>query len=241
MWHWVWSFVLFLVVVVCLAQPLYAQKNVRTSQHNLNQFSTEQGLSQGNVYQVLKDQDGFVWIATEDGLNRFDGYDFNIFKHDDLDSTSISDNIIWCMTEDAKGVLWIGTNQGGLCRYDKERGNFKSYVNDENKPNSLSQNTVQTIFEASDGKLWVGTHWGLNVFDRHTEKFETFYASSEGRKGLLHNRINAIMETPAHELWIGTAMGISIFSLDGHFIRNIKGSQMPSGNVSNLLLTPSGE
>lgn len=238
------KFVIFQMIGFCLIQILYAQKPSQKTQYNLNQFSTEKGLSQGNIYQIFKDLDGFVWIVSEDGLNRFDGYTFNVFKHNAEDSTSISDNIVWCVEEDSKGVLWVGTNQGGLCKYDKNRGNFTRYVHEDNNDSSLSQNTVEVIFEASDGRLWVGTHWGLNIFDSSTEVFKSIFQDNENQQSLLDNRIYSIIETHNKELWVGTTHGISVFSLSGKHVRNISSDTnhgMPDGKVTNLLLDDLGE
>ncbi|MEP2025239.1 MAG: two-component regulator propeller domain-containing protein [Reichenbachiella sp.] len=239
MYSWFLKIVLFLAISIQLIYSAHSQNFSTKKEHNLYQFSTENGLSQGNIYQIYKDRDGFVWIVSEYGLNRFDGYSFNVFKHDIEDSTSISDNNVWCITEDSKSVIWVGTNLGGLCKYNKEQGNFTRYMNDENDPNSLSQNTVEVIFEDSNEKLWIGTHWGLNIFDHNTELFQRILKMHDIENSLLDNRIYSILETKNKEIWVGTTNGISVFSLEGEHIRNISAAsnnQIPFGRVTNLLL-----
>ncbi len=87
-------------------------------------ISLEEGLSQSTIFAMVQDQQGFLWFATEDGLNRYDGYDFTVYKHDPEDPSSLSDNWILCLLVDKSGTLWIGTREGGLERYDSEFDQF---------------------------------------------------------------------------------------------------------------------
>ncbi|HMR85080.1 MAG TPA: two-component regulator propeller domain-containing protein, partial [Niabella sp.] len=77
-------------------------------------FSTAQGLSQGMINDMLQDKEGFIWIATKGGLNRYDGYSFKVFTNDPQDTTSISSNAVSNLLEDSKGRLWVGTYDGGI-------------------------------------------------------------------------------------------------------------------------------
>jgi ligand-binding sensor domain-containing protein len=81
-------------------------------------LSVEEGLSQGNVNFILKDSRGFLWFATQDGLNRYDGYECKVYSHEPGDAQRLASNYIWTLWEDPKGDLWIGTFGGGLCRWD---------------------------------------------------------------------------------------------------------------------------
>lgn len=236
------QFVLFQVMSVCLVSSTYAHSFSANRQFSLNQFSTEDGLSQGNVYQILKGSDGFIWVVTEDGLNKFDGYEFKVFKNIPGDSTSISDNVIWCVKEDRDSNIWVGTNQGGLCRYNKNQDNFTSFQFAIEDVNSISQNTVVIIEEASDGKLWVGTHYGLNILDKNSLVFKRIHTISE-EKSLLDNRIFSIVEDDKKQVWVGTSLGISIYGLSGEFIRNISSyntADFPDGRVTNMIKSPDG-
>ncbi|NIT61770.1 MAG: hypothetical protein GWN00_37895, partial [Aliifodinibius sp.] len=103
---------------------IYCQAQQLEFQH----YSLEDGLSQTTVYDIIRDRQGFMWFATEDGLNRFDGYEFKVFKHDPLDSTTIAGNIILCLLEDAAGMVWIGTSKG-LCQYNQQTETFMRYTN----------------------------------------------------------------------------------------------------------------
>ncbi|WP_422360170.1 ligand-binding sensor domain-containing protein [Reichenbachiella sp.] len=234
---------LFVLSSVFIFKCVFAQLPGVNQRFNLNQFSTEDGLSQSNVYQIIDDSDGFVWILTDDGLNRFDGYKFSVYKYDPDDSTSISDNKMNCMVEDSNQNLWVGTSQGGFCRYDKNNNNFKCFKYDSQDSTSLSQNTVTGIIESSDGNLWIGTNWGLNIFNPANETNRRIMADSSIVNCLLDNRVYSVLETPNHEVWVGSATGISIFDLSGKCLRRIKGGGrlgLVEGQVRNMIAEKDG-
>ena len=93
-------------------------------------LSLEQGLSQSYVNCILQDRRGFMWFGTQDGLNRYDGYGFTVFKHDALDPGSLSHNTVWALHEDRDGTLWIGTDGGGLDRWEPSTGSFQHLRHD---------------------------------------------------------------------------------------------------------------
>jgi hypothetical protein len=89
------------------------------SEVRFERISVEQGLSQNTVSSILQDSRGFLWIGTSDGLNRYDGTGFKVYRHDPLNPTSLSHNVITALAEDEQGMLWIGTDGGGLNQYDR--------------------------------------------------------------------------------------------------------------------------
>ncbi|MCP4601187.1 MAG: hypothetical protein GY847_11800 [Proteobacteria bacterium] len=122
--------------------------------------SLEQGLSQSTVFCILQDSQGFIWFGTEDGLNKYDGYTFTVYKHDPEDSNSLSGNRIQAILKDDSGTLWIGTSDGGLDRYDRKLDRFTHYRNDPNDLSSLSDDDITAIYQDRDGVLWIGTGGG---------------------------------------------------------------------------------
>lgn len=117
-------------------------------------ISTEQGLSQGLINDILQDKDGFIWIATKGGLNRYDGYSFKIFTTDPEDTVSISSNAVSNLLEDSKGRLWAGTYDGGVNVYDKKTGQFLRIVHKKNENTSLSSNRIDAAMtELPDDRI----------------------------------------------------------------------------------------
>jgi ligand-binding sensor domain-containing protein len=134
----------------------------------LKKITSQQGLSDNQVTCMIRDKQGFTWIGTKDGLNRFDGRDFYVFKHNENDSNSVCGNIISCLEVDDDSLLWIGTASSGMCSYNFRSGKFKSY----NKSNSeLIVNNVNVIaFDKSRNCLWIGfNNSGMQIFDLKTK------------------------------------------------------------------------
>jgi PAS domain S-box-containing protein len=172
-------------------------------------LSIEDGLSQNAGLAIFQDSKGYLWIGSQDGLNRYDGFDFKIFKHDPDDPNSISQNSILAITEDKDGYLWIGTWGGGLDRYDPVTETFVSYRSDPNEPSSLSSDTVTSIKQDSGGVLWVGTLAGLDRYDPSTNGFDHFRNDPNDPDSLSSDAISVIFEDSNQQLWVGTgATGI---------------------------------
>src|SRR5690606_11317443 len=130
---------------------------------NLN---TSHGLSHNKVNCIIQDQRGFVWLGTDDGLNRYDGYRFEIFRHSPSNSASISGNIITDLLEDKSGVIWIATADGGLTRYDYRMppsSQFRQFKHSTSDTNSIPANVINAIVEDQQGILWLATS-GHGIF-----------------------------------------------------------------------------
>ena len=180
------------------------------SQNNLYQFThltTEQGLSQNKVTAIIQDKYGFMWFGTNNGLNRFDGYNMQTFYHWVGDSTSLSHNHIESLFEDSKGRLWVGTDGGGLNCFDYFTLKFKQYENVIADSASISSNSVYCIFENPAGILWIGTKNGLNRFDPVTEKFTRFYHTKGCTNCIASNSITSIYANSPNHLWIASYGG----------------------------------
>ena len=167
-------------------------------------LSIEDGLSQNAGLDIFQDSRGYLWIGTQDGLNRYDGYSFKIYKHDPNDPNSLSHNSILTIAEAANGALWIGTWGGGLNHYDPVTEQFTRYLHDANDPGSIGNNTVTSILKDSSGTVWVGTLAGLNRFDESTSSFDHFVHDPDDPQSLSSNAISVIFEDSNRQLWVGT-------------------------------------
>ncbi len=137
-------------------------------QYIFNQITIENGLSNNSITCILKDSRGFIWIGTTDGLNRYDGYSFVIYKNNPLDSNSISDNFISSIIEDFSGNLWIGTQGGGLNMYNIYNERFKAFYYDPRDNQSIPSNFIfhhNSLLLDKDSILWIGTNNGLCSYD----------------------------------------------------------------------------
>lgn len=211
-----------------------------------DQIGLEQGVSQSTVNAIIQDEYGFMWFGTQDGLNRYDGYSIEVFKHEPKDSNSISDNRIKCLLSDSKGYLWIGTESGGVNRYDIVEGKFYHYVHNENDSISISNNNVTSIFEDSDKNVWIGTSSGLNRYDRNNNTFVQFFFNMDIALNLKENSIRAICEDNDANLLVGTYKGLYRYNLknDLDFIEvkelNTNPTTTYGDNVTSLYLDQTG-
>jgi signal transduction histidine kinase/ligand-binding sensor domain-containing protein len=171
-------------------------------------LTIEQGLSDQRVQAVLQDRIGFMWFGTNNGLNRYDGYNVVVYRNDPTNPHSLSGNLIEAVYEDRSGTLWIGT-RSGLNAFDRETGRFTRYRHDPANPRGLSDNTVSAILEDRSGVLWLGTTSGLNRFDRTTGQFTVYRHNPADPRSLINNGVRVIKEDRAGALWVGTLGGLS--------------------------------
>ena len=170
-------------------------------------ITAEDGLSQSTVHALVQDRDGLMWFGTQEGLNRYDGYEFKTFNTDPDASDSRSMPYVRALHEDRNGVLWVGTDDG-LHRFDRETSEFVRYENDPTNPTSLSNNRVRVIYEDRDGSLWLGTEGGgLNHFDRAKEVFTRFNHNPSNPTSLSDDYIRSVVQDRDGALWVGTEGG----------------------------------
>jgi ligand-binding sensor domain-containing protein len=170
----------------------------------------EQGLSQSSGYAMLQDARGFVWIGTADGLNKYDGTSFTVYRHISFDTTSISDNFVQVLLEDrSKRYLWVGTRDGGLNRFDRIRGTFSVFQHNPRRHSTLSANHITALVQDSTGVLWIGTDGGgLNRLDPRTGTVTRFQHDERRASSLRSNTVLALCLDSAGKLWVGTDMGL---------------------------------
>lgn len=146
-----------------------------------------------------------MWFATEDGLNRFDGYEFTVYRPNPNEAGSLSATTVYALLRDSKDRLWVGTFGGGLDRYQPKSDDFTTLRHDPNDETSLSHDAVFSLFEDSSGFIWVGTlGGGLNRLDPDSGSFRRFRHDPADPASLSGDRVTAIFEDSAGELWIGT-------------------------------------
>lgn len=188
-------------------------------------ISVEHGLSQVGVFCILQDTRGFMWFGTENGLNRYDGYEFKIYQHDPDDMTTISANFIRAIHEDRNGMLWIGTRTRGVNHFNPQTEVFVNYQHGENEKNSLSHNDVRVIYEDPfEDVLWFGTAGGgLNRFDPKTKQFTRYQNDESNPNSLSHNEVRCILRDRSGVLWIGTlGGGLNRFDIEAGDFKHYK-------------------
>lgn len=184
----------------------------QNSNHQLFDFYDNQnGLSQGSINAIVQDKYGYMWFGSQDGLNRFDGINFKVYKNELNDANSISDNYITAIIEDDQNDLWIGTRSGGLNKYDIETGEFTSYKFKKDNTNSLANNRVTSLAQGIDGIMWIGTSNGMSRLDTNSDEFTTYRHNPDKTVSISSNDIKCLLIDINETLWIGTSNGLNKF------------------------------
>ncbi len=171
-------------------------------------ITPQQGLPRGFSSALTQDSAGFLWIATSNGLARWDGYRIRTYRLKAKDLHSLPNNNISTVRIDQRGRLWVGTD-GGLARYDPLQDNFTRFPSGAD---GLSSNTINQIEDDSDGGVWVATSKGLNHVDGKTSKITRFSGKQFG--GLPESRIISLLRTPNNTIWVGTEQGLYLRNKD---------------------------
>jgi ligand-binding sensor domain-containing protein/signal transduction histidine kinase len=197
----------FFLYSVCFFSSFAQQSQVKfTHLTNLD------GLSQSSVQAIVKDKYGFMWFGTQDGLNRYDGYTFKVYRHISRDTGSLRRSNIMSLYEDHQGNLWVGTNNGALSLYDRKHDSFIHFRESNGDYKGLSQKSVTAIYEDRQNNLWVGTYWKLNLLNRKTGEITQFGNDPLDSTSISGDGINCIFEDSKNNLWIGTSTGLNILN-----------------------------
>lgn len=199
-------------------------------------LTTDDGLSNNQVLDVIQDKNGFIWLATDDGLNRFDGYSFKVYRHIQKDSTSLSDNSSWCLFEDREGFIWIGTKNGELNRYDPKTDTFTNW---KIKSEFIKESSITAIYEDRAGAIWVGTYKsGIYRLDPENGMIEEWNNTPSSPTTITNNYITSVLEDNDGNILIGTYLGLNIFNYEKSKSKftHIFGDKNNPGSLSNNLI-----
>jgi len=226
---------LFLTFNVATAEPLVSPKttlNATNAPLKFSHLTTKDGLSNSNVFGITQDHQGFIWFATEDGLNRYDGINFITYRHNTNDNHSLADNVIRKIFIDSNKTLWVGT-ENGLSRYNLKLDNFDNFTHKTNDDSSLRDNVIWDIFQdkarekygkQQQGLLWVSTTNGLHTVALDEPDKEVNFKRIDIRS---HNEkfkeIKTIFQDNQHNYWFGSFdNGIQLISKNLTYIGSLQ-------------------
>ncbi len=172
----------------------------------------EDGLSQSVIDCMLQDKFGYIWIGTEDGLNKYDGQNFTIFKNDPDDPNSLTHSSVTALAEAPDGTLWIGTRGGGVNLYSRETGKFTNYRSESDDPQTISSDYIESIAITANGVAWIGTNGGgLDLYNPSTGKFKRFQKNNSTNSGISSNQVLSLAIGSDGIIWVGTSYGLDSF------------------------------
>ena len=208
------NIILILVCIFSCLKISTSYANIRES-FNFKNITIEDGLSQSTVETIYQDSKGYIWIGTNDGLDRYNGYEFKHYKHDKYDKNSIANNYIVDIIEDKNGYIWVSTI-GGLSRINPDKDEIKNYYSKEDSGN-LSNSNLWQILCTKDNRLIASTIDGLNVYDKNKDKF-TRILYKEGE--LPSQYIYSLEEDINGHIWVGTDNGLVELDKDLNIVKS---------------------
>ena len=206
-----YSRMIFLIVnfisIIMFVNEVEVKASINDNYLNFNNITTNDGLSQGSIDDIFQDSEGYMWFATNDGLNRYDGNEFKVLKGDNNDIATIWPGLVSDIEEDKMGYLWVGTS-GGLARVDKKTLKAKRFITNKNDEKGISHSNIWDVFKDSKGDMWVATEDGINKFDYSTEKFTKYTVDNKSLDNHKKIKASCIEEDSDGVIIIGTKNGL---------------------------------
>ena len=223
----------YIIVLFCLFFAVsYGHSN--TSDVQFRSIDREQGLSNNRVNCFLKDSQGFMWIGTMSGLNRYDGTNIKIFEHDPEDSLSIHDNYVLKLIEDKNGVLWVLSRNSSLCFYDPKEEAFSTEYELLKKNISIPRNNISDLFTDRDGNVWVPNEFfGVYIYLAETDSIVWLNNSPDDPGSIQSNNISSVAQNSAGDYWLINRHGI-LEKLDQNYLKVVERVAVFEGLIEDI-------
>lgn len=202
---------------------------------NFKRITVEDGLSQTTAQYLFQDSKGYMWIATTDGLNRYNGHDFDIYRYREGYTQSISGNYVSAVNEDEYGNIWVGTSRG-LNKINNKTNDIKVYFPGINSCN-LSDYNITEILVDSNNNIYVATTDGLNLYDKESDNFIRVYGPENSKNNLTSQFIYSVQEDRSGDIWIGTRNGLNKVKRETNEITNYYADGLSNSITDNFIYT----
>lgn len=198
------------IILLMIVRSVYAQNGHLKFEH----LSVADNLSNSTVNCIIQDSRGLIWIGTNDGLNKYDGYQFTVYKNAPRSRQYFNSYEVMNIMEDSRQNIWIATKRGGLDLYNRETDQITNIVPSKDARRLVESMYVFCVLEDCDGKIWFGTLLGLYSLDRGTQVFSRYVSDSTDTRSLSNDRVCCLYEDKKQRLWVGTADGLNLFDRD---------------------------
>jgi len=197
-------------------------------------LTTREGLSQSTVMSILQDSHGYLWLATESGLDRFDGNSIREYRRERGNEHALPSDYIWSIAEDSSGDIWLATDGGGVARWERSTEQFQQFRHDPRNSHSLASDAIRTLLIDSQGRIWAGTFdRGVDVLDPRTGDVRHFRHRDGDPRSLAADAVCAVYADHSGRIWIGTNGGLSRYEPSTDSFVNL-GTTASGANLSDL-------
>lgn len=212
------NYKILIVVLISISILIGGSINRLHGQYIFNTLNSEKGLPSDEVKSVIKDNNGFLWIGTSNGLCRFDGSELLILRHDNTNTNSVCDNDIKTILQDHEGRMWVGTGRG-ISTFSQDGNDFEHYFNNPGDINSISKDKIKYLFEDKNGHIIVGPDaYGIDLFDRNNGRFTNYLPSSQINAEPVRfvNTLICYKLDPVDDniVWFGSQLGVLKFNTE---------------------------
>ena len=200
------------------------------------------GMPSSRIYKTVQDRDGYLWFGTQDGLARYDGVGFRVYRHDPKDPDSLGGNAVTALFVDRDNRIWCGGEESGLNMLDAGRKRFAHYRHDAHDPASLGADDVWTITQDESGAIWTGSYaGGLDRLVPGVAGFVHFRHDSTNPQSLASDNVLGLLPQRGVGLWVGSDTGVDLIEAGGN-LRHVDFAGMPgSGRINAIALLDAGD
>jgi signal transduction histidine kinase/ligand-binding sensor domain-containing protein/DNA-binding response OmpR family regulator len=192
-------------------------------------WTPNEGLSNSHISQIYQDSQGYIWIATENGLNKFNGYNFTVYSEQPNDSTSLRGNYVYTVLEDSRGTFWVGS-MGGLSQYNREKDNFQPFLIQDEKP--FYMNRATWILEDRKGNIWV-SYYGNGIICLEAETMKPVFYNKKNSQ-IADDNIDCAYEDSFGNLWLGThENGVYLFNPENLSVEHFRHDPAVPGSLND--------
>ncbi|WP_340202061.1 two-component regulator propeller domain-containing protein [Ascidiimonas sp. W6] len=209
---------------------------------NFKVLDKKDGLSQITISTIVQDSNGFIWVGTQGGLNRYDGNSFKVFRSNPMDSTSLSNNFISDLAEDQEGNIWVSTIAGGVCKYDPRTDKFKRYIQREKDTTQISSNAIKVVYIDKANRIWIGHQKGLELYNSSKDIFEQISIGNNDKPVI----VNDIVSDNEDNLWLATNTGLKLLNTTTKKIEKLFSNEesnpnsLSSNNINQVTVAQNG-
>jgi len=208
---------------------------------NFTAVTSKDGLLSNSINAIIKDQYGLMWFATDDGLNKFDGTNFTVYRHIPGDTASLRANEVLALHEDLAGNLWIGTSGGGLSRYDRQKDVFIHYPTNTKTPELPANAVIRGIASDSTGKIWIAQFENLFMLDPATNQITRIDLASADNEQLIPKVLVNVYVDHKQRIWTGTTNGLYLYDRNSNKVRRFQNNPAQPGSLINNYIRATAE
>jgi ligand-binding sensor domain-containing protein/signal transduction histidine kinase/DNA-binding response OmpR family regulator len=219
--------------LACFLLLLNLATLAQTTPIHFTSIAPKDGLLSNTVNAIIKDSQGIMWFATDDGLNKFDGTNFTVYRNREGDTTSLRSNEVLALFEDKAGNLWIGTSGGGLSLYNRRKDNFTHFPANTHIDGFSRNGVIRSICSDYLGKIWIAQYDGLYVLEPVSKKIVKLNLGADTTIYKGKTTLFCVFEDSKHRMWVGTDHGLFVYRRDSKSFKQLTHDETDTNSLGN--------